>query len=215
MCILSDNHILDKRKGKLGLEAKIFSYKLKVKIILASACALKKWIYFSLPWTFCDRKNMGWPCLNKDFVHLCVSWDYYAFIFGLQCVWIVLNEWNIYTMVFFNGSMKLKICEALDLKFTDCSLRLGMGGAGKGILSMDPYISVDIDDIHVARTTTKPKTQTPVWNEDFTTEVHNGQTIVLTIFHDAAIPPDEFVANCTVPFEELKGIAKDLWVSIC
>ncbi|KAK3093554.1 hypothetical protein FSP39_017258 [Pinctada imbricata] len=117
-------------------------------------------------------------------------------------------------MVFFNGSMKLKICEAMDLKFTDCSLRLGMGGAGKGILSMDPYISVDIDDTHVARTTTKGKTQTPVWNEDFTTEVHNGQALVLTIFHDAAIPPDEFVANCTVPFEELKGKPKDLWVDL-
>jgi hypothetical protein len=60
-------------------------------------------------------------------------------------------------MASFNGSMKLKICEAVDLKPTDCATRLQMGVA-KAVQLIDPYISIDIDDIHFARTSTKPKT---------------------------------------------------------
>lgn len=38
-----------------------------------------------------------------------------------------------------------------------------------------------------------------------------------TVFHDAAIPPDDFVANCTIPFDELMHRDKDatdFWVSL-
>lgn len=107
--------------------------------------------------------------------------------------------------------MTLKICEAHDLKPTDCSTRHQIA---KGALLIDPYISVDVDDNEVARTTTKTKTLTPVWNENFVTEVHNGRTIGLTVFHDAAIPPDDFVANCSIPFEEIKEKTNDLWVDL-
>jgi novel protein kinase C epsilon type len=37
----------------------------------------------------------------------------------------------------------------------------------------------------------------------------------LTVFHDAAIPPDDFVANCNIPFEELvhrDRDSADFWV---
>lgn len=116
-------------------------------------------------------------------------------------------------MASFNGSMKLKICEAVDLRPTDCATRHQMGVA-KAVQLIDPYISIDIDDIHVYRTSTKPKTLKPVWNEDFQTEVHNGQTVGLTVFHDAAIPPDEFVANCFISFDEIKDQkSRDMWVS--
>lgn len=117
-------------------------------------------------------------------------------------------------MASFNGSMKLKICEAVDLKPTDCATRLQMGVA-KNVQLIDPYISIDIDDIHFARTSTKPKTLKPVWNEDFHTEVHNGQTIGLTVFHDAAIPPDEFVANCLISFDGIKDQkSRDMWIDL-
>lgn len=39
----------------------------------------------------------------------------------------------------------------------------------------------------------------------------------ITVFHDAAIPPDDFVANCTIPFEDLMHRDKeatDFWVSL-
>lgn len=38
----------------------------------------------------------------------------------------------------------------------------------------------------------------------------------LTVFHDAAIPPDDFVANCNIPFEDLVNRDKeaaDFWVN--
>ena len=113
-------------------------------------------------------------------------------------------------MVFFNGTVNLKIFEAADLRPTDFATRHNMGNS-KNFQLIDPYISFDIDEVHVARTTTKLKTFKPVWDEEFSTEVHNGQIIGLTVFHDAAIPPDEFVANCSIAFEEINREA-EIWV---
>lgn len=80
---------------------------------------------------------------------------------------------------------------------------------------LDPYISIDVDDTLLGRTTTKQKTLKPVWNEEFTTEVRNGQNICLTVFHDAAIPPDEFVANCNIAFEDIVDKkTSDIWVRL-
>lgn len=65
------------------------------------------------------------------------------------------------------------------------------------------------------RSTTKQKTSDPSWNEYFIHEVHNAKNIGLTVFHDAAIPPDDFVANCTILFEDLAHRDKeqqDFWV---
>ena len=112
-------------------------------------------------------------------------------------------------MVFFNGSVRLKIYEAVELRPTDFATRHSVTKAQL----IDPYISIDVDENPVAKTTTRPKTYKPTWNEDFNAEVHNGQTIGLTVFHDAAIPPDEFVANCSISFEDLTGKeSSDLWV---
>lgn len=117
-------------------------------------------------------------------------------------------------MVFFNGSMKLKICEAVDLRPTDYSARFSMGATKKDMeAALDPYIAFDVDELHIARTTTKGKTSKPVWNEEFTAEVHNGQNFGLTVFHDAAIPPDDFVANCSLSFQDLKN-QSDIWIDL-
>lgn len=115
-------------------------------------------------------------------------------------------------MVYFNGSMKLKLCEAVDLKPTNFSTRFVQMGPSKTTPILDPYINIDIDEVFVARSTTKPKTTKPIWNEDFQSDVHNGQNVNLTVFHDSTIPPDEFVAICTISFEDVKNKA-DLWVS--
>lgn len=111
-------------------------------------------------------------------------------------------------MVYFSGSLKLMVLEAKDLRPTDFATRHQMNK----LTQIDPYISIDIDDVLIARTQSKSKTNRPVWNENFQTEVHNGQIIGLTVFHDAAIPPDEFVANCFLPLEEFKT-NPDSWVS--
>ncbi|KAL4237546.1 Calcium-independent protein kinase C [Mactra antiquata] len=90
-----------------------------------------------------------------------------------------------------------------------------MGGSKKGEIepALDPYIAFDVDELKVARTTTKVKTSKPVWNEDFTAEIHNGQSFGLTVFHDAAIGPDDFVANCSLSFQDLKS-QSDIWIDL-
>lgn len=80
----------------------------------------------------------------------------------------------------------------------------------------DPYVAVDVDEIPVARTQTRQKTLSPVWNEEMSTKVQSGESINFTVFHDAAIPPDEFMANCKVPFEDIVGKkTSDIWVMTC
>lgn len=93
-----------------------------------------------------------------------------------------------------------------------CILQV-MGIRGQSFI--DPYVKIDVDDVSVRRTQTKPKTAKPIWNEEFCAEVHSGKNLGFTIFHDAAIPPDEFVANCTVAFEDIEERkSNDFWVRL-
>lgn len=113
----------------------------------------------------------------------------------------------------FTGTVRVKICEAQGLRPTDCSKRHTFG---KDEQLLDPYVTIDVDDTHVAQSTSKPKTFDPVWNEYFEHQVENAKALTLTVFHDAAIPPDVFVANVCIPFEDLLAREKDeadFWVS--
>ncbi|XP_060520521.1 protein kinase C [Cylas formicarius] len=115
----------------------------------------------------------------------------------------------------FTGTVRVKICEAQGLRPTDCSKRHAFGKADEQLL--DPYVTVDVDDAQFAQSTTKQKTSDPVWNELFEHNVENAKTLSLTVFHDAAIPPDTFVANCSIPFEEILTRDKeeaDFWVNL-
>ncbi|XP_056128446.1 protein kinase C epsilon type isoform X2 [Rhinichthys klamathensis goyatoka] len=105
-------------------------------------------------------------------------------------------------MVVFNGLLKIKISEALDLKPTAWSLRHAVGPKTQTFL-LDTYIALNVDDFRVGQTSTKQKTNSPVWHDEFVTEVHDGRKIELSVFHDAPIGYDDFVANCTIQFEEL------------
>ncbi|XP_028843985.1 protein kinase C epsilon type [Denticeps clupeoides] len=105
-------------------------------------------------------------------------------------------------MVVFNGLLKIKICEALDLKPTAWSLRHAVGPKTQTFL-LDTYIALNVDDSRVGQTSTKQKTNSPAWNHEFVTEVHDGRKIELSVFHDAPIGYDDFVANCIIQFEDL------------
>jgi novel protein kinase C epsilon type len=115
-------------------------------------------------------------------------------------------------MVVFNGKMCLKLIEADNLRATQHSTRYFPQNPSAGFLS--PYISIDIDDLPLGRTHTKEKTTTPTFNEEFSSDVHNGQQLHFTIFHDAALPPDEFVADCTVKFENIHDKKSDIWIDL-
>lgn len=121
----------------------------------------------------------------------------------------------------FTGTVKLKICEAVELKPTDLTTRhVNVVGSKPQLMLIDPYVSINVDDILISRSTTKQRTFKPVWNEYFTAEVHGAQNLGFTVFH-AAIPSDDFVANCTVSFDELVNSAKeqasnenDIWIDL-
>ncbi|XP_052007007.1 protein kinase C epsilon type-like [Xyrauchen texanus] len=105
-------------------------------------------------------------------------------------------------MMVFNGLLKIKICEALDLKPTAWSLRHAVVPKMQTFL-LDTYIALNVDDFRVGQTSTKQKTNSPAWHDEFVTEVRDGRRIELSVFHDAPIGYDDFVANCTIQFEEL------------
>ncbi|CAF1266881.1 unnamed protein product [Adineta steineri] len=115
-------------------------------------------------------------------------------------------------MVVFNGKMCLKLIEADDLRATQHSTRYFPQNPSTAYLS--PYISIDIDDLPLGRTHTKERTTTPTYNEEFSSDVHNGQQLHFTIFHDAALPPDEYVADCTVKFENIHDKKSDIWIDL-
>jgi Ca2+-dependent lipid-binding protein len=66
------------------------------------------------------------------------------------------------------------------------------------------------------KSTVKPKTCDPVWNESFIHELENANSLCITIFHDAPIS-DVFVANCIITFDDLiarqEQEQQDFWVS--
>ncbi|RXM34442.1 Protein kinase C epsilon type [Acipenser ruthenus] len=105
-------------------------------------------------------------------------------------------------MVVFNGLLKIKICEALALKPTAWSLRHAVGQRTQTFL-LDTYIALNVDESRVGQTSTKQKTNSPAWNDEFVTEVRAGRKIELSVFHDAPIGYDDFVANCIIQFEDL------------
>lgn len=117
----------------------------------------------------------------------------------------------------FSGTVRVKVCEATGLRPTDFQNRHKMTFGKPDEQPIDPYVSIDADENHLDRSTTKPKTFDPVWNETFIQEVQNATSLGFTVFHDAAIPPDDFVANCTIPFEDLMNRDKDaadFWVDL-
>lgn len=109
----------------------------------------------------------------------------------------------------------MKIIESLDLRPTDFSTRY----APSVPKTLDPYVSIDIDDTRIYRSATKAKTFRPQWNELLTQMVSEAEIMTITVFHDAPITGDEFVANKTVTFEELlNGIKNegknDIWIDL-
>ena len=123
----------------------------------------------------------------------------------------------------FTGSGRLVIIEAHDLKPTQFSVsvhqfvtnwcklmciymktrHVPIVGKGAQQMLIDPYVNIAVDDIPIDRSSTKQRTFKPLWNECFFCDVKDAQNLLLTVFHDAAIPPDDFVANCSIAFDDL------------
>lgn len=104
-------------------------------------------------------------------------------------------------MPVFSGLLKVRVCEAVDLKPTPWALRHAVGKSGSFLL--DPYLALNLDQTRLGQTATRTKTNSPAWHQEFCTEVRQGRSLELSVFHDAPIGYDDFVANCTIQLEDL------------
>ncbi|XP_040565028.1 calcium-independent protein kinase C [Lepeophtheirus salmonis] len=115
----------------------------------------------------------------------------------------------------FNGRLKITVMEATDLEPTNFQTRLNLDSGGKSAkISLDPYVSIDVDEVSIEETSKKSKTKDPVWNETFTTDLlRNVSELGFTVFHNATMPPDDFIANCKVPLSDLTS-GSELWIDL-
>ncbi|XP_077076960.1 protein kinase C, eta, b isoform X1 [Siphateles boraxobius] len=99
----------------------------------------------------------------------------------------------------FNGYLRLRIGEALDLKPTTFSTRHTFHKK----THLDPYIVVKVDNLKVGQTATKSKTNKPTFDDEFCPYISNGKELELAVFNNTPIGYDDFVANYRIPLDEL------------
>ncbi|XP_043684711.1 protein kinase C-like isoform X1 [Vespula pensylvanica] len=113
----------------------------------------------------------------------------------------------------FTGTLKIEICEAVGLRVTDTQREFSHE---ESILNC--YVQIDINENHLDRSSTKYNTLDPIWNEIYTHDVQDAVTLKLIIFHEVDLPYNYFVANCSIPFDELvRGAVDktaDLWIDL-
>ena len=99
----------------------------------------------------------------------------------------------------------MTVCAATELQSTNFMTRLNLDKEAAKKPELDPYVAIDVDeDQHVERTSTKRKTNDPEWNETFSTELlRSVEEVGFTLFHDATVPPDDFIANCKLSLSDL------------
>ncbi|KAL6743509.1 hypothetical protein Aduo_016539 [Ancylostoma duodenale] len=115
----------------------------------------------------------------------------------------------------FTGTLRVRVLEARGLRPTEWSRRFNQNEKNE-TAAIDAYVNVDWDEYHVGKTLVRPKTNEPRWNEEFiANDVHSGRAIGFTVFHNCVMPPDDFVANTRIPFDDLKiGSCNDIWVDL-
>uniref|UniRef100_A0A8C7IL32 Protein kinase C n=1 Tax=Oncorhynchus kisutch TaxID=8019 RepID=A0A8C7IL32_ONCKI len=100
-------------------------------------------------------------------------------------------------MPVFSGVLKVRVCEAVDLKPTPWALRHA-GGKNSSSFLLDPYLTLNLDQTHLGQTCTKNRSNSPAWNQ-----MTDGRKLEMSVFHDAPIGYDDFVANCTIQLEDI------------
>jgi len=121
----------------------------------------------------------------------------------------------------FSGRLKITICGATELQQTQFMKRLNLDKEKVDTKKpeLDPYVAVDVDEEFGYRTLTKPKTCDPDWQETFESDLlRSANQLGFTVFHDATVPPDDFIANCKMTLSELiekeSQPVHDIWVDL-
>ncbi|KAK7150492.1 hypothetical protein R3I93_011664 [Phoxinus phoxinus] len=99
----------------------------------------------------------------------------------------------------FNGYLRLRIGEAVDLKPTTFSTRHTFHKK----THLDPYIVVKVDNLKVGQTATKSKTNKPSFDDEFCPYISNGKELELAVFNNIPIGYDDFVANYRIHLDQL------------
>lgn len=114
----------------------------------------------------------------------------------------------------FSGSVFVRVNEGTSLKPTAFIKRL----PGLGSSQLDTYVEINIDDHVIGKTSTKPKSLSPVWEEEFSDQVHNGVNMAFRIFHDASVGEDDFVADAQLSFKQIiekeQSGYKEFWLDL-
>ncbi|VDM31663.1 unnamed protein product [Hydatigera taeniaeformis] len=116
-------------------------------------------------------------------------------------------------MEYFSGTIHVQVIEATELKATACATRHAVGPAAKLYELLDPYVTIEVDDLAIAKTSTKSKTNSPRWKEDVKAEVTSAQRLTFTVYHDAAIPPDDFVAIAELLMRNVRS-GNEFWLDL-
>lgn len=91
------------------------------------------------------------------------------------------------------GVLRIIVCEARDLPKMDT------------LSDTDAYAQIQVEDA-VAATKTIRDTQFPVWNEDFTFDVHSSEsTCVVRLFDHDPVDTDDPIGEVPVPYTHLIG----------
>ena len=113
----------------------------------------------------------------------------------------------------FTGFMKIRILEALDLNKTNVKSQIV---TSMKVSSLDPYLQAYVDDQVIAKTSKRISTYSPIWEEDFSIDLHKAKILSLTVFHSSKVGADSFVANSSLPIQEIIDEGQsDLWVGTC
>uniref|UniRef100_A0A4W5K1Z3 C2 domain-containing protein n=1 Tax=Hucho hucho TaxID=62062 RepID=A0A4W5K1Z3_9TELE len=120
-------------------------------------------------------------------------------------------------MPVFRGLLKVRVCEAVDLKPTPWALRHAGGRTlphsswiptspstwtRPTSFLLDPYLTLNLDQTHLGQTCTKNRTNSPAWNHDFTAQMTGGGhwRCQCSMMHQSDMTT---VANCTIQLEDI------------
>ncbi len=186
----------DQQRDRIGFPAEdgaqlsvVCSFSFHTKLTMLRKNLL--YFYVSLNVLFCSLfwVRVSWTTL--------LLYDCFVLIYCIEGFCIGFSSWS-YSMKF-NGYLRLRIGEAMDLKPTTFSTRHTFH---KKIV-LDPYIVVKVDNVKVGQTATKAKTNKPTFNDEFCPYITNGKELELSVFHNTPIGYDDFVANYRIQLEEL------------
>lgn len=105
----------------------------------------------------------------------------------------------------FMGFVKFMVLEVIDLKLVMLVQRR--------VKFIDLYVFVYVDDVYIVQMFLKLKILMLIWNEEFESEIENGEILGIIVFYNVIMLFDLFLVNLFVFLEEIIKLGIfDIWV---